>query len=315
MDFNGIDLNLLAAFDALMAERNVTRAATRVNVSQPAMSAALARLRTLFDDRLFQRSANGLLPTPRAFEVAEPISRALRGIETVLLPAAPFDPATAAVTFKLGMSDYPAFVLLPPLLRELTDAAPGVDVDVRAYSGRDEAVALLDAGKIDVAVSIAPTVQESRIRSRPILRDEFVTLVRRDARPARAKLDMKAYLSMRHLLVRRKTATAWSTSCWPTCGRPRPDAPGAGHAAVQVTLQHMFAVPGILHETGLAATTLRRVALHSARTGDLMIFPPPVPLPEVAFHLIWHQRNEGAPAQQWLREAVCRTAAAFDPAP
>jgi DNA-binding transcriptional LysR family regulator len=112
MDFHGIDLNLLVAFDALMNERNVTRAAARVGVSQPAMSAALGRLRTLLGDSLFARSADGLLPTPRARELAEPISQALRQLETTLISRPEFDPGKASMVFKLGLSDYPAYVLL-----------------------------------------------------------------------------------------------------------------------------------------------------------------------------------------------------------
>jgi DNA-binding transcriptional LysR family regulator len=181
MDFNGVDLNLLAAFNALMQERNVTRAAARMDISQPAMSAALARLRRLFGDRLFQRSATGLLPTPRANELAEPVFDVLQRVGALLAPEQHFDSAKAALRFGVGVSEYPAFVLLPNLLGALLREAPGIDVDVHAFSARDEAVALLDAGKIDLAIGVAPTLQESRILSRPILHDEFVTLVRRDA--------------------------------------------------------------------------------------------------------------------------------------
>src|SRR3954470_7047328 len=112
MNFHGVDLNLLAAFDALMEERNVTRAAVRVGVSQPAMSAALSRLRSLFDDPLFLRSAEGLLPTPRARDLAGPVSAALRQLELVLVKKPAFDPAHVELDFTVGLSDYPAFVLL-----------------------------------------------------------------------------------------------------------------------------------------------------------------------------------------------------------
>jgi DNA-binding transcriptional LysR family regulator len=303
MDFNGIDLNLLAAFDALMQERNVTRAAARMNVSQPAMSAALGRLRTMFGDRLFQRSASGLLPTPRANELAEPISYAMQQIGTLLAPGQEFDPATAALRFGVGVSDYPAFVLLPGVLGVLMREAPGIEVDVHAFSGRDEAVALLDAGKIDLAVGVAPTLQESRILSRQILSDEFVTMIRRDAKPARRMLDLDAYLSMRHILVSPEGSRYGVV-----------DQVLADHGlrrSVQVTLPQMFAVPGLLRETDLAATLLRRVALHSMQAGDLMMFPPPVPLPKISFHMIWHRRNDDSASQRWLRKMVDDVAAGF----
>jgi len=307
MDFKGIDLNLLAAFKALMDERNVTRAAARVNVSQPAMSAALARLRKLFGDRLFQRSAGGLLPTPRAYEIAEPVARALGQIEALLAPAAPFHPQTASLTFSVGMADYPAFVLLPRLLGELAEKAPDVRMDVHGFGGRDEAVALLDAGKIDVAIGVAPTVPESRILSREIFRDAFVTLVRKDHRATRGKLDLDAYLALRHILVSPEGSKFGVVD--------QALADRGLERTVQVTLPHMFAVPSLLQQTPLAAILLRRVALHSAQAGDLMIFPPPVPLPEIAFHLIWHRRNDANLAQGWLRETIVRLGAGLTTAP
>lgn len=307
MDFKGIDLNLLAAFQALMDERNVTRAAARVNVSQPAMSAALARLRKLFGDRLFQRSAGGLLPTPRAYEIAEPVARALGQIEALLAPAAPFHPQTASLTFSVGMADYPAFVLLPRLLGELAEKAPDVRMDVHGFGGRDEAVTLLDAGKIDVAIGVAPTVPESRILSREIFRDAFVTLVRKDHRATRGKLDLDGYLALRHILV------SPEGSKYGVVDQALADR--GLERTVQVTLPHMFAVPSLLQQTPLAAILLRRVALHSAQAGDLMIFPPPVPLPEIAFHLIWHRRNDANLAQGWLRETIVRLGAELTTAP
>ena len=307
MDFNGVDLNLLAAFNALMEERNVTRAAARVNVSQPAMSAALARLRTLFGDRLFQRSAGGLLPTPRAYEVAEPIARALLQIETVFAPAAQFAPQSAKLTFSVGVSEYPAFVLLPQVLGALAQEAPGARVDVHAFTGRDEAVALLDAGKVDVAIGVAPTVQESRILSRELLRDQFVTLVRNGHRPARGKMDLDAYLAMGHVLVSPEgNKFGLVDQVLAERGLKRD---------VRLTLPHMSAVPAILRQTGYAATVLRRVALNSAHAGELLMFPPPVPLPDIAFHMIWHRRNDSQAAQRWLRELVGRAGAQFTPAP
>ena len=140
MDFHGIDLNLLVAFDALMNEQSVTRAATQVGVSQPAMSAALSRLRKLFGDPLFMRSAEGLTPTARARELAEPIARALQQLESTLVKKPEFVPGKASFTFKLGLSDYPAFALLPSLLQALGKTAPGVSLKVPAFNDRDKAV-------------------------------------------------------------------------------------------------------------------------------------------------------------------------------
>ena len=293
MDFHGIDLNLLAGFDALMEERNVTRAAVRMGVSQPAMSAALSRLRTLFEDPLFLRSAEGLLPTPRARDLAGPVADALRRLEAALVKKPEFDPARVTMDFTLGLSDYPAFVLLPALLNALEKKAPGISLSVRSFSSRDSAVDLLDAGLIDAAVGVPPTQAESRILTRPILHDDFVTIVRRDHPDARRGMSLKTFLSLPHVLA-----------------SPEGDRHGLVDEALAqlgkrrklaLSLPQMFAVPAVVAQTRMTATVMKRVALHSPARRMLVLFPPPVALPQVQFDLIWHRRSETNPAQAWLR--------------
>jgi DNA-binding transcriptional LysR family regulator len=301
MDFHGIDLNLLAAFDALMDERNVTRAAVRVGVSQPAMSAALARLRVLLKDPLFLRGAKGLVPTQRARDVAEPVSRALREIESALVGAPAFMPGRAQMTERLGLSDYPAFVLLPGLMKALADRSPGVSLDVRAFSGRDSAVDLLDAGTIDAAIGVAPTGQESRILTRTVLRDEFVTILRKDSPSARRGLGLKTFLALEHVLVSPEgDRHGLVDQLLAQAGKRR---------TLRLTLAQMFATPAIVAGTDLAATVPRQVVLTSPARRKLVMFPPPVALPGIAFDVIWHRRNDAHPAQQWLRSLIAEVAA------
>lgn len=302
MDFHGIDLNLLVAFDALMDECNVTRAAARVGVSQPAMSAALSRLRTLFGDPLFLRSAEGLLPTARAREIVGPVSQALRQIKTALVQEPDFEPEQASLVFNLGLSDYPAFVLLPALVRELARAAPGISLSVHAINNRDSAVDMLDAGTIDAAVGVPPTHAERRILTRPVLRDEFVTIVRRDNPAAKRSMGLKAFLALPHVLV-----------------SPEGDRHGLVDEALAglgkrrtlaLTLPQMFAAPAVVAQTDTTATVMKRVALKSPALRKLVLFPPPVALPEVVFDLIWHRRNDAHQVQQWLRELIASLALA-----
>jgi DNA-binding transcriptional LysR family regulator len=146
MDLAGFDLNLLKAFDALYAERHVTHAGQRIGLSQSAMSGALTRLREVFQDELFVRSPAGMLPTPRADDLAGPVSAALRLMREVL-QGDRFDPAAADHTVTIAMNDYAAFVLLPPLLARLAVEAPRLDLRVRGIFGRDEALDLLDSGE------------------------------------------------------------------------------------------------------------------------------------------------------------------------
>ena len=303
MDFHGIDLNLLAAFDALIQERNVTRAATRVGVSQPAMSAALSRLRKLLGDPLFLRSPEGLVPTPKARELAGPLSQALAQIETVLVKKAVFVPGHTSLSFNLGLSDYAAFVLLPQLLLALAEQAPGVLLNVRAFNDRDHAVDMLDAGIIDAAIGVAPSRADGRILSTPVLQDDFVTILASDHPDAQRTMTLETYLSLPHVLV-----------------SPEGERHGVVDQALAqqgktrqlaLTLPQMFAVPAIVARTRMTATVMRRVALASEACGQLAVFPPPLALPSITFHLIWHRRGDSSPAQAWFRGVITTSAAAL----
>lgn len=301
MDFHGIDLNLLVAFDALMNERNVTRAATQVGVSQPAMSAALARMRKLFGDPLFLRSADGLLPTARARDLSEPIAQALRQIESTLVKRPEFVPQKASLIFKLGLSDYPAFVLLPSLLHALAEKAPDVSLNVHAFNNRDHAIDLLDAGVIDAAIGVPPTHADGRILTQPVLQDEFVTIVAKDHPAARRGMSMKNYLELPHVLVSPEGELYGIVDqALAQQGKKR---------KVAMTLPQMFAVPPIVAQTSMTATVLKKVALHSPVGRRLALFPPPLPLPNVVFNLIWHRRSDTHPAQLWIRGLIADLAA------
>ena len=303
MDFHGIDLNLLVAFDALINERNVTRAAARVGVSQPAMSAALSRLRTLLGDPLFQRSAEGLLPTPRARDLAIPVAQALTTIEAAMLSPPVFDPQTATATFKLGLQDYPTQILLPTLLEALQQAMPGAMLNVVAFNDRDAAVGLLDAGLIDAAIGVAPTGADGRILTRPLLRDEFVTIVAADHPAAACPMDLPTYLSFKHVLVSPEGQLHGIVDqALAQLGLQR---------QLALTVPHVFAVPEVVARTGMAATLLERVARHAQAHHRLALFTPPVTLPAMVFHLVWHRRSDRHPAQSWFREFIAQQSAAI----
>jgi len=306
MDFHGIDLNLLVAFNALMNERNVTRAATQVGVSQPAMSAALSRLRNLIGDPLFQRGSAGLIPTPRARDLALPVAAALRQIELAMVSPPVFEPTKASVTFKLGLQDYPTLVLLPALLEALEGTLPGLSVNVHAFNDRDDAVDLLDAGVIDAAIGVAPMHTDARILTRPLLRDDFVTIVSSDSPAAHSPMDLDTYLGLQHVLVSPEGQLhGLVDQTLAQQGKQR---------KLALTLPQIFAVPAVVARTKMAATILKRAALHAQASHRLTLFPPPVALPEIVFHLIWHRRSDSHPAQLWFRDFIERHAAGLLPA-
>ena len=156
LNLAGVDLKLLVAFEAIMAERSVSAAAARMGMSQPAMSNALGRLRLMLKDQLFTRTAEGMRPTARAIELAVPIAEALKKIQEALEPRR-FNPSDGSWLFKLALSDQAAIVVLPRLLRRFGTAAPGIDLSVEPKLN-DRIQGQLDAGEIDVAVGLMPNL-------------------------------------------------------------------------------------------------------------------------------------------------------------
>lgn len=295
MDLHGIDLNLLVALDALIAERNVTRAGQRIGRTQPAMSAALNRLRGLLRDELFVRGPHGLQPTPRALELAEPISLALRNIQQTLEFTQEFDPSAAAMTFSLGLSGHTESVVLPPLIRILADRAPFVDLRVRDYGSRDEATRMLDAGEVDMAVGLPP-VETGRILSARLFQDRFVCILRRDHPAANQPLDMERFLALPHILVSPENeGLDVADAALATKGLKR---------RVAVTVQHMASAPELVAASDMVATVLESVVRRSGCSEQLTVRDFPLRLNPVPFVLNWHRRNEVHPAQRWLRNCL-----------
>src|SRR5260221_5964486 len=171
-----LDLNLLVVFDAIMRDRSVTRAGQRLNLSQPAMSHALTRLRHMLKDELFVRSPNGMVPTPRAEQLATPIRIALDGLQQSLEPVQ-FDPAKATTTFRIAVANYPAIVLVAPIAAHIARIAPGVTLDFRP-SGTLNVPDLLDRSELHLAIG-PPGVQVERFSLRQLLQDQFVAVLRK----------------------------------------------------------------------------------------------------------------------------------------
>jgi DNA-binding transcriptional LysR family regulator len=296
-----VDLNLLVAFDAIMAERSVTRAGARIGRTQPAMSAALARLRQLFQDELFVRSPSGLEPTPRALDLAEPIGKSLRHAQEALAFSGVFDPRSSSASFRLGLSEHPAFVLLPKLLAAIRQAAPNISIDVKGFIAREKAVEMLDAGEVDAAVGV-PVSTSPRILSRLLFEESFVSIVRVDHPAAARGLDLDTFVALDHLLV-------------------SPEGDRYGHVdrklselglrrRLGLTLPQMYAAPAIVAETDLVATLMRGIVDVSDSRAQLSLHKPPIELLPVSFALSWHRRNDSHVGQQWFRELIRSVAAA-----
>ncbi|WP_114858150.1 LysR substrate-binding domain-containing protein [Azospirillum brasilense] len=289
----GVDLNLLVVLDALLAERHVSRTASRLNMSQPAVSHALGRLRHLFDDPLLIRRDGQLVPSARALELAPALTEALRQVREVLGPGG-FDPAKEKRTFRLAMSDYGSAVVLPGLLRRLRLDAPGIDV-VITQSNREAMLRQILDGDCDLAVGVFPDRPE-RIESEQLFVERFACLADRTSLGGRDRLDIGAYLARPHVLVAMKDQTSTEID---TALR------AVGHTRrIAVTLPHWGNAPRLIQGTDLVLTVARKaLALHE-QDPAVVVFEPPFPIPPFPFVQVWHERRGGDPAHLWLRNAV-----------
>lgn len=295
MNVSGLNLNLLPVLDALLLERSVSRAGRRLGLSQPAVSNALAQLRRVFDDPLFHRGRNGMIPTERALGLAAPVRAALAALEEGVVTTKPFVPAHDTRTFTLLMNDFVAFAILPSLLRWLAREAPGVRLRVRAWQdGGDPRE--LEQGEADLAIGFRRRLP-AVYRVRRLFEDRLVCVLR-PGHPALAagKLTLADYLALSHVVV--------STHADARGLVDRVLARRGLTRTVVLQLSHFLLVPAIVGATDLVAALSESVAAPFVAAGALEAVAPPLRLPSSSVFLIWHARSEGSPAHAWLRNAV-----------
>ncbi len=290
MDIRALDLNLLKAFDALMTERAVTRAAARIGLSQPAMSHALARLRGAFGDELFVRATTGMEPTARAREIAPLVSAAIEHITAALRLSAGFDPGTSTATFTAGMAEYAEIALVGPLAQAFARQAPGATLRLVPASGRG-IVEQLEHGAIDVAVahlgSLPPHIQAT-----VLLRDPFVVVARRGHPVAGQPMSLETYAAQNHCLVSpRGTTTGALDRVLVDFGLKR---------RVALLVATYLAVQAALANSDLIATLPRRVAEQIAAHAAIVTTPLPIDF-ATSVSIAWHRRADADPAQSWFR--------------
>ena len=293
MNVQGVDLNLLRVFDAVLRDRGVTAAARRLDLTQPAVSNALARLRALFDDALFVRTSAGMDATPFARELAGPVRQALALLESALAHGPGFDPATSTRAFRFYMSDLGQIEFLPPLVERALRLAPSVRLEAVALEVEDIAEAL-GSGTLDLAVGFLPGLGPP-VRRLPLFRDPYVCLMRAGHPLAQKKLTRKAFLAASHALVSYRGGHRVIEEALERAGLAR---------RISLRVPHFTVVPMVLERSDLVLTLPARVARVFERRTGLRSMPIPLPLPpaEVAAH--WHERFEGDPGGRWLREQV-----------
>jgi DNA-binding transcriptional LysR family regulator len=290
-----IDLNLLVVFDAIMRDRSVTRAGQRLGLSQPAMSHALTRLRHMLKDELFVRSPNGMLPTPRAEELATPIRIALDGLQQSLEPVQ-FEPSKATTTFRIAVDNYAAIVLVAPIAAHIAQVAPGVTLDFRP-SGTLNVLELLDRSELHLAMG-PPGPQGERFSQRRLLQDQFV-VVHRKAHPAARGQEFPTEKLATLPQLEISSAQFGTDLAASSSARSRP------RAAMRAPF---LSAAQILANSDLVALLPLNVARNMTRSHRLVFHrlsrsPKPI---EAA--MTWARRLDNQPAHAWLRDVVTRVA-------
>jgi DNA-binding transcriptional LysR family regulator len=298
VNLRSLDLNLLVVFDAVMQDRNVTRAAARLNMAQPALSHALTRLRLALRDDLFVRTPEGMMPTPQAENLAEGVQSALRGLKATLESAEPFLAATSDRRFPIAVNNHAALVLAAPLAAAAAAEAPGVLLDFRP-SGTLDLVERLDRGELALAIggTAAPGDRFSDLR---LLHDRFAVLMRRGhAAEAPGALTFAAFAALPHLVI---TSSGEGVDFVD-------EALAREGLSRRITLRApLLATSAALLQSDMIAVISERAAREFARTASLAIVPLPFPSPNLTTAMLWHRRVGSAPSHRWLRELVIRVA-------
>lgn len=302
MNLRSIDLNLLTIFDAIMAERHMTRAAERVGMTQPAMSNALSRLRDMTGDPLFVRTGRGMMPTPRATSLAGPIRRALDLVQTSLSEKSVFDPGTSDRSFTLAIGDYCEVLFFPQVLAALQSEAPDIKFSLQSPAGATLTKELKD-NSVDLVWDAAP-LDGPGFESKTLFDDTIVWIMSAThplANKRRVTLD--DYRNASHVRLDPGYTYVHNYDRYVrTLGIHR-------HFAVELT--RIVPMAFTVAETHHVATVPKRMAERFARFLPLAIKPVPLDLPTSPFYQSWHNSRNDDPGLTWLRGRLTELARAF----
>ncbi len=317
VNFSNMDLNLLRVFDALFEERSVTRAGSRLHVTQSAVSHALARLRDILDDELFIKSPDGMTPTAKARAVGPRLRAGLLQLQAALSVDA-FDPATAEHHYAIAADAYACAVLLPGVVKRIRADAPGVEV--RITPGVADIAEALDTGRVDLAISAYGRVP-GRLGLHGLLRDRLVWVLRADHPLAQEPLTLERLASLPHLV---RAVTDERTEAMDGMivehgleRRVAQDGDGAlidalagigRQRQVRLTVPSTHAALAVVGETDLAALVPWRMAVAWAGHYRLKWMEPPYPGPETQLSMVWHLGLGSDPALKWLRHLITEVA-------
>ncbi len=293
MDIRSVDLNLLVIFDVMARLRSVVRTAEAVGLSQPATSAALARLRTVFGDPLFVRAGAEMQPTPRAQQLAPVVNEVVATIRQRILQPARFDPAQAQRSFAILTPDIGEVAFLPGVLRRLRDEAPQVQLQALTRP-RKAAAQALESGEADLAVGFFPDLHKAGFFQQALFRTSYACIACAHNEAAGTRMTLRQYLAARHVVVRPDGREH-------TLERYLEDRGHRRHVTVE--LSHFMSLMAILPGTDLIATVPEDIADFTSRHVPLKRIELPFRPPVIHVQQFWHRRMQNDAANQWLRAA------------
>ena len=291
MDIRGLDLNLLVAFDAMVEHRSVTRAAEALGLSQPALSAALARLRKQFGDPLFVKTGAEMRATPRANELASAVRRVVETVRSEILQLAAFDPPASTRTFTIITPDIGEINFLPRVLARMAVDAPNANLRTLSMP-RHATQEALESGAADLAVGYFPDLHKAGFYQQRLFRNELVCIVRKDHPTFKRTMTLKGYLAASHAVVRPEGREHVFEQF--LHGRDL-------QRRVVVEIAHFMSLLPILTSTDLVATVPKDLADVCVRHAPIRILPCPIKAPAIEVHQFWHQRFHKEAANVWLR--------------
>ena len=301
--FDKIDLHLIRVLNTVLTERSVSRAAIRLGMYQPAVSAALKRLRELAGDPLLVRSGAGMVPTDAGLRMIEPSASILRAAQVLFSDARGFDPSSATHTFSLAASDYLDPLFLPRLVALIKQQAPLCHIDIHALSGESDYRARLAQGEFDLVVGNWPAPPDDLHMAR-LFGDEVVCLVAKDHPAARRGWDSATWLVAEHIA-------------------PTPTHPGAKGVIdmhldqlglrrnITARCPHFGLIPAMVAASLLVLTTGRQYCERYLEVLPVKILPCPIEFPRLMYYQLWHERTHASASAKWLRERVKAVAAAL----
>jgi DNA-binding transcriptional LysR family regulator len=293
-----IDLNLFVVFDAIYCEGNITKAASTLNLSQPAVSHSLRKLRRQFDDPLFVRHGNEMRPTAVARNVIADVRESLHMLKICLVQSKTFEPSTSRKEFSISLHASLEAAYLPPLVKGIGQDAPNINLQTTRRVRGKELEKKLASGDIDLAIDALIPVDKNVMLTQ-IDSDELVVIARKDHTIIGKELSLKTYLSLKHVLVSsRSKGLGIEDYELGRLGMQR---------EIALRCQHNLSACQVVMESDMILTLPKTAATMYSNMLNITIHPLPVKLPNIDAHLYWHENVDNDPSNRWLREKVIST--------